>query len=260
MDVNRAGVPLMEVVGEPDLRTPDEARQYLLKLRSILQYIGVSTADMEQGSFRCDANVSVRPRGAAEYGTKVEVKNMNSLRAVYRSLEFEIQRQIEVLESGGKVSQETRGWLEEKGVTVSQRSKEYANDYRYLPEPDLPPLLISREWVEEVRAQLPELPDARRERLQRDYGLSPYDASLVTATRRTADFFEEAVGCPCAGGRGAPGPCQGHRKPHQLGVGPVAEPGWTGALGEQGHRRRPVGAGRCRRRAHRQHHPGQAGA
>ena len=193
MDVNRAGVPLMEVVGEPDLRTPDEARQYLLKLRSILQYIGVSTADMEQGSFRCDANVSVRPRGATEYGTKVEVKNMNSLRAVYRSLEYEIQRQTELLESGGKVSQETRGWLEEKGVTVSQRSKEYANDYRYLPEPDLPPLLISREWVEEVRAQLPELPDARRERLQRDYGLSPYDASLVTATRRTADYFEEAV-------------------------------------------------------------------
>ena len=193
MDVNRAGVPLMEVVGEPDLRTPDEARQYLLKLRSILQYIGVSTADMEQGSFRCDANVSVRPRGATEYGTKVEVKNMNSLRAVYRSLEYEIQRQTELLESGGKVSQETRGWLEEKGVTVSQRSKEYANDYRYLPEPDLPPLLISREWVEEVRAQLPELPDARRERLQRDYGLSPYDASLLTATRRTADFFEEAV-------------------------------------------------------------------
>ena len=193
MDVNRAGVPLMEVVGDPDLRTPDEARQYLLKLRSILQYIGVSTADMDQGSFRCDANVSVRPKGTTEYGTKVEVKNMNSLRAVYRSLEYEIQRQIELLESGGVVAQETRGWLEEKGVTVSQRSKEYANDYRYLPEPDLPPLLLSREWVEEVRAQLPELPDARRERLQLDYGLSPYDASLLTATRRTADYFEEAV-------------------------------------------------------------------
>ena len=193
MDVNRAGVPLMEVVGEPDLRTPDEARQYLLKLRSILQYIGVSTADMEQGSFRCDANVSIRPRGSTEYGTKVEVKNMNSLRAVFRSLEYEIQRQIEVLESGGTVSQETRGWLEDRGVTVSQRSKEYANDYRYLPEPDLPPLLISRDWVDEVRTTLPELPDERRERLQRDYGLSEYDASLLTANRRTADFFEEAV-------------------------------------------------------------------
>ncbi len=193
MDVNRAGVPLMEVVGEPDLRTPDEARQYLLKLRSILQYIGVSTADMDQGSFRCDANVSIRPRGSTEYGTKVEVKNMNSLRAVFRSLEYEIQRQIEVLESGGTVSQETRGWLEDRGVTVSQRSKEYANDYRYLPEPDLPPLLISREWVDEVRATLPELPDERRERLQRDYGLSEYDASLLTASRRTADYFEEAV-------------------------------------------------------------------
>ncbi|MCY4624771.1 MAG: Asp-tRNA(Asn)/Glu-tRNA(Gln) amidotransferase subunit GatB [Chloroflexi bacterium] len=194
MDVNRAGVPLMEVVGEPDLRTPDEARQYLLKLRSILQYIGVSTADMEQGSFRCDANVSIRPRGSTEYGTKVEVKNMNSLRAVFRSLEYEIQRQIEVLESGGAVSQETRGWLEDRGVTVSQRSKEYANDYRYLPEPDLPPLLISRDWVDEVRASLPELPDKRRERLRRGYGLSEYDASLLTASRRTADFFEEAVG------------------------------------------------------------------
>ena len=193
MDVNRAGVPLMEVVGEPDLRTPDEARQYLLKLRSILQYIGVSTADMDQGSFRCDANVSIRPKGSTEYGTKVEVKNMNSLRAVFRSLEYEIQRQIEVLESGGTVSQETRGWLEDRGVTVSQRSKEYANDYRYLPEPDLPPLLIAREWVDEVRATLPELPDERRERLQRDYGLSEYDASLLTASRRTADFFEEAV-------------------------------------------------------------------
>ncbi len=193
MDVNRAGVPLMEVVGEPDLRTPEEARQYLLKLRSILQYIGVSTADMEQGSFRCDANVSIRPRGSTEYGTKVEVKNMNSLRAVFRSLEYEIKRQIEVLESGGTVAQETRGWLEDRGVTVSQRSKEYANDYRYLPEPDLPPLLISPEWVDEVRASLPELPDERRERLQRDYGLSPYDASLLTASRRTADYFEEAV-------------------------------------------------------------------
>ena len=193
MDVNRAGVPLMEVVGEPDLRSPEEARQYLTKLRSILQYIGVSTADMEQGSFRCDANVSVRPRGSTEYGVKVEVKNMNSLRAVVRSLEYEIQRQIEALEGGGSVSQETRGWLEDRGVTVSQRSKEYANDYRYLPEPDLPPLLISREWVEEVRASLPELPDERRERLGRDYGLSPYDASLLTAHRRTADYFEEAV-------------------------------------------------------------------
>ncbi|MDE2803427.1 MAG: Asp-tRNA(Asn)/Glu-tRNA(Gln) amidotransferase subunit GatB [Chloroflexota bacterium] len=193
MDVNRAGVPLMEVVGEPDLRSPEEARQYLTKLRSILQYIGVSTADMEQGSFRCDANVSIRPKGSTEYGTKVEVKNMNSLRAVVRSLEYEIQRQTELLESGGSVSQETRGWLEDRGVTVSQRSKEYANDYRYLPEPDLPPLLISREWVDEVRESLPELPDERLERLQRDYGLSAYDAALLTANRRTADYFEEAV-------------------------------------------------------------------
>lgn len=193
MDVNRAGVPLMEIVGDPDLRSPEEARQYLIKLRSILQYIGVSTADMEQGSFRCDANISVRPKGSPDFGAKVEVKNMNSLRAVFRSLEYEIQRQIEALEAGSTIPQETRGWLEDRGVTVSQRSKEHANDYRYLPEPDLPPLLISRAWVEEVRAGLPELPDQRRERLQRDYGLSPYDASLLTVSRRTADYFEEAV-------------------------------------------------------------------
>ena len=193
MDVNRAGVPLMEVVGEPDLRTADEAREYMTKLRSILRYIGVSTADMDQGSFRCDANVSVRSKGSTEYGTKVEVKNMNSFRSVHDSIEYEIDRQIKLLESGGRVEQETRGWDESREVTVSQRSKEYANDYRYLPEPDLPPVMISREWVGELQAKMPELPDVRRERFQSEHGLSEYDASLLIAAKSTADFFEDAL-------------------------------------------------------------------
>ncbi|MDP6107915.1 MAG: Asp-tRNA(Asn)/Glu-tRNA(Gln) amidotransferase subunit GatB [Candidatus Brocadiia bacterium] len=194
VDVNRSGVPLMEVVGEPDLRTPDEARQYLMKLRTILQYLGVSTCDMEQGSFRCDANVSLRPVGAEALGAKVEVKNMNSFRAVHRALQFEIERQTRVLDQGDRIGQETRGWVEERGVTVSQRSKEFAHDYRYFPEPDLPPLLISRAWVDKVREALPELPDARRERFAAEYGLSVYDASLLTATKPTADYFEKTVG------------------------------------------------------------------
>jgi len=193
MDVNRAGVPLMEVVGEPDLRTADEAREYMTKLRSILRYIGVSTADMDQGSFRCDANVSVRPKGSLAYGTKVEVKNMNSFRSVHDSIEYELARQVKLLEEGGQVEQETRGWDEIRAVTVSQRSKEYANDYRYLPEPDLPPLLISRKWVDEVQAKLPELPDSRFERFLNAYGLSAYDASLLMASKPTADFFEDAL-------------------------------------------------------------------
>ncbi len=193
MDVNRAGVPLMEVVGEPDLRTADEAREYMTKLRSILRYIGVSTADMDQGSFRCDANVSVRPKGSTEYGTKVEVKNMNSFRSVHDSIEYEIERQIKLLEGGGRVEQETRGWDENREVTVSQRSKEYANDYRYLPEPDLPPVLISREWVGELQSKMPEMPVDRLARFQNEYNLSEYDASLLVSAKSTADFFEDAV-------------------------------------------------------------------
>ena len=193
LDVNRAGVPLMETVGEPDLRSPEEARQYLIRLQAILQYLGVSTANMEEGSFRCDANVSLRPRGTKELGAKVEVKNMNSFRAVYRALEYEVERQSALLRDGERIAQETRGWQEEQEVTVSQRSKEYAHDYRYFPEPDLPPLAISRRWVEEVRARLPELPEARRERLVREYGLPDYDVSLLTDSRATADFFEAAT-------------------------------------------------------------------
>jgi aspartyl-tRNA(Asn)/glutamyl-tRNA(Gln) amidotransferase subunit B len=190
VDVNRAGTPLMEIVGEPDLRTPEEARQYLVKLRSILQYLGVSTGNMEEGSFRCDANVSIRPLGTSEFGPKVEVKNMNSFRAVFRALEFEAKRQRQLAAEGKKASQETRGWVEEEGKTVSQRSKEYAHDYRYFPEPDLPPLSIDPSWIERVRVRLPELPEARRERFMREFGLPLYDASLLTESKPLAEYFE----------------------------------------------------------------------
>jgi aspartyl-tRNA(Asn)/glutamyl-tRNA(Gln) amidotransferase subunit B len=193
VDVNRSGVPLMEVVGEPDISSPEEARQYLMKLRSILQYLGVSTGNMEEGSFRCDANISIRPIGTKEYLPKVEVKNMNSFRAVYRALDYEAKRQQEVLEKGGKLVQETRGWVEQKGITVSQRSKEYAHDYRYFPEPDLPPLVFSRSWVDEIRSRLPELPDVRRDRLMSQYGLPLYDANLLVDSKAMANYFEDCI-------------------------------------------------------------------
>jgi aspartyl-tRNA(Asn)/glutamyl-tRNA(Gln) amidotransferase subunit B len=190
MDVNRSGVPLMEVVGEPDLRSAEEARQYLMKLHTILQYIGVSLANMEEGSFRCDANISIRPEGTDKLLAKVEVKNMNSFRAVFRALEYEAQRQRKAMADGVRLVQETRGWVEEEGKTVSQRSKEFAHDYRYFPEPDLPPLLVSRKWVEEVKTKLPELPEARRDRFVSEYGLPLYDANLLIGTKAMADYFE----------------------------------------------------------------------
>jgi aspartyl-tRNA(Asn)/glutamyl-tRNA(Gln) amidotransferase subunit B len=191
VDVNRAGVPLMEIVGEPDLRSPEEARQYLIKLRSILQYLGVSTGNMEEGSFRCDANISIRPEGSSKSLAKVEVKNMNSFKAVYLALEYEAKRQRKMAEEGKRLVQETRGWVEEKGVTVAQRSKEYAHDYRYFPEPDLPPLVLSRERVGEIRSRLPELPEARRERFMAEYKLPAYDAKLLTSSKAMADYFED---------------------------------------------------------------------
>ncbi|TME55189.1 MAG: Asp-tRNA(Asn)/Glu-tRNA(Gln) amidotransferase subunit GatB [Chloroflexi bacterium] len=193
VNFNRAGVPLMEIVSEPDLRSADEAREYVMRLRAILQYIGVNNGDMESGQLRCDANVSLRPVGATELGTKVEIKNMNSFRAIHRAIEYEIGRQTEVLEAGGRLIQETRGWNDARGLTVSQRTKEFAEDYRYFPEPDLPPLEVSREWVAEIRSSLPELPAARRERFVTGYGLTPYDASLLTSSQPMAEFFEETV-------------------------------------------------------------------
>ena len=193
VDVNRSGVPLMEIVSEPDMRSPEEARQYLMKLHAILQYLGVSTANMEEGSFRCDANISIRPVGAKEFGPKVEVKNMNSFKAVFGALEYEEKRQRQVVSSGGRIAQETRGWDDAKGETFSQRSKEYAHDYRYFPEPDLPPLNISNTWVTEIRAKLPELPEARRDRYIKEFGISLYDASLLTASKALADYYEDAL-------------------------------------------------------------------
>jgi aspartyl-tRNA(Asn)/glutamyl-tRNA(Gln) amidotransferase subunit B len=193
VDVNRSGVPLMEVVSEPDIRSPEEAREYLMKLHSILQYLGVSTGNMEEGSFRCDANVSIRPVGTTKFMPKVEVKNMNSFRAVFRALAYEVERQKKLAEEGGRLVQETRGWVEEKGATVSQRSKEYAHDYRYFPEPDLPPMEFSRALVEEIRSRLPELPDAVRDRFMSQYNLSRYDANLLTVSRAMADYFEACL-------------------------------------------------------------------
>ena len=193
VDLNRAGVPLMEIVGEPDLRTPAQAREYLVRLRQILVYIGVNDGNLEQGSFRCDANISLRKHGETGLGVKVEVKNMNSFRAVHRALEYEIVRQGRLLDQGQTIAQETRGWVEAKGATISQRSKEYAHDYRYFPEPDLPPLHLNAEFVDRVRAALPELPQQLAERLQREHGLSAYDAATVTAEREDARAFESLV-------------------------------------------------------------------
>jgi aspartyl-tRNA(Asn)/glutamyl-tRNA(Gln) amidotransferase subunit B len=193
VDFNRAGVPLMEIVSEPDMRSADEAREYVMRLRAILQYIGVNNGDMESGQLRCDANVSLRRLGSTKLGTKVEIKNMNSFRAIHRAIDYEIQRQTEVLESGGRLVQETRGWNDARGLTVSQRTKEFAEDYRYFPEPDLPPLEVSRQWVSEIGASLPELPAARRERFIAAYGLTPYDASLLISSKPMAEYFEQTV-------------------------------------------------------------------
>ena len=194
VDVNRSGVPLMEVVSHPDLRTPEEARSYLTKLHSIIQYLGVSTANAQDGSFRCDANISLRPIGQKDYGTKAEIKNMNSLRAVFMALSHEQDRQKKVLDSGERVIQETRGWSEYRNVTYSQRSKEEAHDYRYFPEPDLPPLVIEDSWIEEIQNKLPELADDRLNRFTVQYGLPEYDARLLTNSKDMADYYERATG------------------------------------------------------------------
>ena len=192
-DYNRGGVPLIEIVTEPDLRSAEEAKIYLEKLKSIIQYTGVSDVKMEEGSLRCDANISIMPTGSHEFGTRAEIKNMNSFRSVHRGIEYEVERQKEVLESGGRVVQETRRWDEDKGVTYSMRSKEEAHDYRYFPEPDLVPIVVEQEWVEEIRATLPEMPDERCIRYVSDMGLPKYDADVITASKSMADFFEATV-------------------------------------------------------------------
>ena len=193
LDLNRCGTPLVEIVSEPDIRTPDEAFEYLTRLKEILLYTEVSDCNMEEGSLRCDANVSVRLKGAEKFGTKAEVKNVNSFRFIRAALEYEIERQIELIEDGGRVLQETRLWNANEGRTYSMRSKEQAHDYRYFPEPDLPPLIVTPEQLSEARKALPELPEARRGRMIAEYELAPKDAHTLTASREFADQFEAAA-------------------------------------------------------------------
>jgi len=193
VDYNRGGVPLNEIVSEPDMRTPEEAYLYLNALKAVLKYIDVSDCNMEEGSLRCDANCSVRLRGETKLGVKVEVKNMNSFKNVQKALEYEAERQMKMMEAGERIIQETRLWDVNKGKTYSMRSKEESHDYRYFPEPDLPPLEISREFVEEIRKKLPELPLAKAERFMKEYGIPAYDAGILTADRAIADYFEQAA-------------------------------------------------------------------
>ncbi|MGH9357485.1 MAG: Asp-tRNA(Asn)/Glu-tRNA(Gln) amidotransferase subunit GatB [Terriglobia bacterium] len=193
IDLNRAGVPLIEIVTEPDLRSPEEAYEFLTRLKTLMLYLGVSDCNMEEGSLRCDANASVRPAGATQLGTKTEVKNLNSFRFLQRALAYETQRQMEALEGGQKIIQETRLWDSREQRTYSMRSKEFAHDYRYFPEPDLLPLIIDEQWKEDVRRSMPELPDARHQRLMRDYGLEDLDARQLTGSRQLADYYEEVA-------------------------------------------------------------------
>ena len=193
VDLNRAGTPLIEIVSEPDFRSPAQAAAYLKKLRAILQYIGVCDGNMQEGNFRCDANVSVRRVGEQKFGTRAELKNLNSFRFVEKAIEYEIQRQINVITSGGRVVQETRLYDSAKNVTQSMRSKEDAHDYRYFPEPDLPPLVVAPQWIETVKNALPELPDAKATRFVKDFGIPEYDAKVITSSKALAMFYEEAV-------------------------------------------------------------------
>ncbi len=192
VDLNRAGTPLLEIVSEPDMRSSDEAKEYMETLRNIVRYIGVCDGNLEEGSMRCDANISIMPKGATEYGTRAEIKNVNSFRALQRAIEYEIDRQIDIVEEGGKVVQETRLWDDNMGITCSMRGKEDAHDYRYFPEPDLMPLEISREWVEEIRKTMPELPEAKRQRYI-DLGLSEYDAGVIVEQMDLALYFDEVL-------------------------------------------------------------------
>jgi aspartyl-tRNA(Asn)/glutamyl-tRNA(Gln) amidotransferase subunit B len=193
VDYNRAGVPLMEVVSEPDIRTPDEAYAYLNKLKQIMQYAGISDCDMEKGQMRCDVNVSMRKVGTEKFGTKIEIKNLNSFRAVHRSLEYEIWRQPEILNDGGTLQQETRGWNDERGETYLMRVKEAAHDYRYFPDPDLMPVTFTDAEIDAFRAELPELPEAMRERFVADFGITEYDAEVICQTKPVALYFEKGA-------------------------------------------------------------------
>ena len=193
IDLNRAGTPLLEIVSEPDLRSAKEAVAYMKKIHTLVRYLGICDGNMQEGSFRCDANVSVRPKGQAKFGTRAEIKNLNSFRFVERAINYEVERQVELIEGGGKVVQETRLYDPDRGETRSMRSKEEANDYRYFPDPDLLPLAIGEELIESVRATLPELPDEKAARFVREFGLSEYDAGVLTASREMADYYETVV-------------------------------------------------------------------
>jgi len=193
IDLNRTGVPLIEIVSEPDIATPDEAYEYLTRLKEIILYTGVSDCNMEEGSLRCDANISVRPRGQAEFGTKTEIKNVNSFRFIREALEYEIGRQIDVIESGGKITQETRLYNASEGKTYGMRSKEQAHDYRYFPEPDLLPLVVDEKWKAEIARALSELPETRRARMVKEYGITEYDSQVLTFSKSLADQFEQAA-------------------------------------------------------------------
>ncbi|MQF84693.1 MAG: Asp-tRNA(Asn)/Glu-tRNA(Gln) amidotransferase subunit GatB [SAR202 cluster bacterium] len=193
LDINRSGTPLMEIVTEPDLNSSEEVVEYIENLQKIIRYIGVGSANMEEGSFRCDANISIRERGTKKLGTKVEIKNMNRISAVADAVNYEIKRQIKATESNEKIIQETRGWSEEKSITISQRTKEESNDYRYFPEPDIPPLEINADWVSEIKNELPELPNARKSKYIENLELSEYDADLLTSDVNFSDFFESVI-------------------------------------------------------------------
>ncbi len=193
VDFNRTGTPLIEIVSEPDIRSPEEAAEYLKQLRNIVVYLGICDGNMEEGSFRCDANISLRPVGVKKFGTKTELKNMNSFRNVQKALEYEIKRQKEILDEGGSIVQETRLWNAEKGITESMRSKEEAHDYRYFPDPDLLPLIIDENWIEDLKKEIPELPYEKEKRFIKDYNLSLEDAEVLASSKKLADFFEDTV-------------------------------------------------------------------
>lgn len=231
VDLNRCGTPLIEIVSEPDMRSPEEAYAYLTALKQVMVYLGVSECDMEKGQLRCDANVSVRPRGRKEFGTKAEVKNLNSFRFARMALEYEIVRQVALIESGGKVAQETRLYNAETGETVSMRSKEHAHDYRYFPEPDLAPLEVSQAWLDRVRQTMPELPSEKRNRFVAVYGLREYDAQVLTLNRATAEYFETAAtvsGDPRLAANWVNGDLMGALKGQEIAAAPVT----AEALGE----------------------------
>lgn len=195
VDYNRTGVPLVEIVSEPDMSSPEEAYAYLTKLKSILKYIEVSDCKMEEGSLRCDTNISIMPKGSSVFGTKIELKNLNSFKAVQKALEYEQKRQSALLDDGEKIVQETRRWDESKGMTFSMRSKEEAHDYRYFPEPDLVPIIVDDNWKKEIKATIPELPDEKMHRFINDYGIPKYDSEVMTGTKALADFYEETIKC-----------------------------------------------------------------